>query len=156
MDIMELGAIGELVGGVAVLVTLVYLATQVRQSNYIARQQASQTAVDYNFQLAGQVAIDRELAEVWTKGGDRFEELDDVDQQRLVLYEWRGFESLHHAFQQHRAGLMPDYQWTKLQWVYANEIGERQAVARSWTTFRDSFEEEFRALVDDLLPAHPR
>ncbi len=30
MDIMELGAIGELVGGVAVLVTLAYLATQVR------------------------------------------------------------------------------------------------------------------------------
>jgi hypothetical protein len=31
MDIMELGAIGELVGGAAVLVTLVYLALQVRQ-----------------------------------------------------------------------------------------------------------------------------
>ena len=32
MDIMELGAIGELVGGVAVLVTLVYLALQIRQN----------------------------------------------------------------------------------------------------------------------------
>ncbi len=31
MDIMELGAIGELVGGVAVLATLIYLATQLRQ-----------------------------------------------------------------------------------------------------------------------------
>lgn len=30
MDIIELGAIGELVGGVAVFVTLVYLAVQVR------------------------------------------------------------------------------------------------------------------------------
>lgn len=33
MDIMELGAIGELVGGAAVLVTLIYLARQVRQGN---------------------------------------------------------------------------------------------------------------------------
>ena len=31
MDIFELGAIGELVGGVAVLVTLIYLAVQLRQ-----------------------------------------------------------------------------------------------------------------------------
>ena len=32
MNIMELGTIGELMGGVAVLVTLVYLAVQVRQN----------------------------------------------------------------------------------------------------------------------------
>ncbi len=32
MNIMGLGAIGELMGGVAVLVTLVYLAVQVRQN----------------------------------------------------------------------------------------------------------------------------
>ncbi len=98
------------------------------------------------------MAIDRELAEVWAKGGDRFEELDDIDQLRLILYEWRGFESLYHAFHQNRAGLMPAYQWTKLQWVYGNAIGERQAVAEAWSTFRDSFEEKFRTVVDELLP----
>ena len=31
MDIMELGAIGELIGGVAVIATLIYLARQIRQ-----------------------------------------------------------------------------------------------------------------------------
>ncbi len=37
MDIMELGAIGELVGGVAVIGSLIYLALQVRQGNQIER-----------------------------------------------------------------------------------------------------------------------
>ena len=32
MDILELGAIGELVGGAAVLVTLIYLAVQLRRT----------------------------------------------------------------------------------------------------------------------------
>ncbi len=32
MTIQDLGAIGDLVGGVAVLVTLVYLAMQIRQN----------------------------------------------------------------------------------------------------------------------------
>ena len=32
MDIMELGAIGELLGGLALLVTLIYLAVQVRNT----------------------------------------------------------------------------------------------------------------------------
>ena len=38
MDIMELGAIGELVGGVAVIGSLIYVGLQVRQSNDNARQ----------------------------------------------------------------------------------------------------------------------
>ncbi len=50
MDIMELGAIGELVGGVAVLVTLVYLAVQVRQGRRDLRLQAE-------FHLADRTAV---------------------------------------------------------------------------------------------------
>ena len=40
MDIMELGAVGELVGGVAVIATLVYLAAQIRQNTRAAMADA--------------------------------------------------------------------------------------------------------------------
>jgi len=36
MDIIELGAIGELVGGVAVIASLVFVGLQVRQGNSLA------------------------------------------------------------------------------------------------------------------------
>ena len=36
MDLMELGAIGELVGGVAVIATIAFLGVQVRQGNRLA------------------------------------------------------------------------------------------------------------------------
>ena len=45
MDIMELGAIGELVGGVAVLLTLIYLALQVGQNVKQLKVSSLQTAV---------------------------------------------------------------------------------------------------------------
>ncbi len=45
MDILELGAIGELVGGVAVIGSLLYVGLQVRQSNY---QSAQRTEVERN------------------------------------------------------------------------------------------------------------
>ena len=54
MDIMELGAIGELVGGAAVLVTLIYLAIQVRQGNFVERAESDRSAArDYNSVLLG-------------------------------------------------------------------------------------------------------
>ena len=43
MGIMELGAIGELVGGVAVVASLIYVGLQVRQTN---RQSASDSGTD--------------------------------------------------------------------------------------------------------------
>ncbi len=61
MNIMELGAIGELVGGVAVIGSLIYVGLQVRQSteqtrqsNAIERAQAGRDAArDFNsFALA--------------------------------------------------------------------------------------------------------
>ena len=53
MDIMELGAIGELVGGVAVVASLVYVGLQVRQSNQLNRTESIRSfARDYNAFLA--------------------------------------------------------------------------------------------------------
>ncbi len=40
MDIMELGAIGELVGGAAVVASLIYVGLQVRQSNRLEKAES--------------------------------------------------------------------------------------------------------------------
>ncbi|NIU03573.1 MAG: hypothetical protein GWO40_04635, partial [Gammaproteobacteria bacterium] len=40
MNIMELGAVGELVGGLAVIVSLTYVGLQLRQSNNLAKSTA--------------------------------------------------------------------------------------------------------------------
>ena len=46
MDIMELGAIGELVGGLAVIASLVYVGVQVRQNTFAVRASAAQAFAD--------------------------------------------------------------------------------------------------------------
>ena len=46
MSLTELSAIGEVVASGAVVVTLVYLAIQVRQANALARAQTRQRMVD--------------------------------------------------------------------------------------------------------------
>lgn len=46
MTIQDLGAIGELVGGIAVIATLIYLAMQIRQNTAMITAQAVQASVD--------------------------------------------------------------------------------------------------------------
>jgi hypothetical protein len=152
MDIMELGAIGELVGGVAVLVTLIYLALQVRSGNAVSQDNASHAWVQLNFDLAGQVAVDRELAEFWVKGGTQFDQLDSVDQQRIVFYEWRAIEGWHHAFHQWKRGILREPHWNRIVWVMEN-IGQRQSIREAWRTFRDSYDADFQRFVDGHIGA---
>ena len=56
MDIMELGAIGELVGGVAVIASLVYVGLQVRQNTKAVLaatfQEVSRTSATFSVQMA--------------------------------------------------------------------------------------------------------
>ncbi len=46
MELTQLGAVGELVGGVAVLVTLIYLAVQVRHARDQVNEQSVSTALE--------------------------------------------------------------------------------------------------------------
>ncbi len=153
MDIMELGAIGELVGGIAVLVTLVYLALQVRNGNEIARDSASQQWTDFNFTMAAGVANDRALAEVWVRGGADFQGLDPVDQQRMIFFEWRALELWHHTFHQHRRGILPNEHWTKIEAIFRGPIGERESLQEAWQTFRVTYDPAFQDLIDPVLGA---
>ena len=46
MDLTQLADLGEFIGGVAVLVTLVYLVIQIRQGNANSRAASRQTLID--------------------------------------------------------------------------------------------------------------
>ncbi len=74
MTIQDLGAIGELLGSVFVLVTLIYLAVQVRQSRdlleenrKIALSQVYEARATYRGNLARSLADTPQLATIWVK-----------------------------------------------------------------------------------------
>ncbi len=82
MDIMELGAIGELVGGVAVIATLVYLAVQLQQTKEMMRaESARSTAKDYSAFMYELIEPGR--MELFRRGFDDFESMDPNDQARV-------------------------------------------------------------------------
>lgn len=65
MDIMALGAMGELVGGVAVVVSLVYVGLQVRQNTSALRAGSAQAHADSINGANLLTASSLELSRVW-------------------------------------------------------------------------------------------
>ncbi len=93
MDIMELGAIGEMVGGVAVLATLIYLAVQVRQGNKTERAQAHRSWTREMNHAFFSPLQEPEFANMVRRAGEDFASLSG-DEQLAVSAFWAAIISL--------------------------------------------------------------
>ena len=68
MTIQELGSIGELVGAVATIATLVYLATQIRQNSKIITASTAASTRERQIEVSRIIGTNVEAARVWRVG----------------------------------------------------------------------------------------
>lgn len=95
MTIEELGAPGELLAAVATIVTLIYLALQLRQNTAALRLSQSR-AIESDAQNArGRFVTIRNVAELYIAGFTRPEALDQADRLRFhmlldqLFFDWQ-------------------------------------------------------------------
>ena len=65
MTIMELGAIGEFIGAIAVVVTLIYLAFQMRQNTNALKLNTARSVTEELQEMFSLLASNQELAEIF-------------------------------------------------------------------------------------------
>ncbi len=81
-----IGAIGEVVGGVAVIATLLYLAVQIRQNARSVRNAASLSVNEGLAEINRRVSNDPEFADLWLRGRKDYRGLTDVERMRFASY----------------------------------------------------------------------
>jgi len=96
MDIMELGAIGELVGGVAVVVSLIYVGLQVRHNTAAIRVSSAQAFADsingVNLMIASSPEMAR-IARLWSEDVDALNPDEKTRLDFMILAVCRTFDS---------------------------------------------------------------
>ena len=86
MDWDAIGAIGEIVGAAAVIATLIYLATQVRQSSRNMHNATSWAITQALADLNARISSDGEFAELWLRGCRNVEILESVEVERFRTF----------------------------------------------------------------------
>lgn len=139
MTIAELGSLGEFVGSVAVLVTLIYLAIQVRQNSKITRMQMIQDAASSQ-QLVIMRAMDDDMAS---------NQEDPLWWKQILWIEMnlRGYES---TFLQLQEGLFEPELFDAKMLRMKNWFATERAI-QLWYGVRLHYHPEFRSYVDELL-----
>jgi hypothetical protein len=79
-----LGNIGDFIGGLAVVITLIYLAHQIRQNTASVQAATVQSAAQANAELMDRFASDPELLKFYLAGVRDFESLSADDRARFA------------------------------------------------------------------------
>jgi hypothetical protein len=157
MSIQDLGAIGELVGAVAVVVSLIYLATQIRQNTRqieentsAVRASAVHASLSYAFDNRAATYSDQGTSEIYHRGLDDPEALNDVERLRFRLIMANAVDAFWNMYSQTQmTGFSPE------TWVAQARIAKRVLGTNggrwNWANYRNEYHEDFVREVDDLV-----
>ena len=154
MTISELGSLGEFLGSIAVVVTLVYLSTQLRQNTRAVRAAATQSLDQSVTQNIAMWSTSRENAVLMARGMRSPEALSEEESIHFHMLISAFFLTMDTSFWSHRNRLLPDELWDREQEViraWVNEPGGRTA----WQRKRSQVTRQFREHVEAHLLDEP-
>jgi hypothetical protein len=85
MTLSDLGDLGDFLGGVGVIVTLVYLAIQIRRNTYAVRSASLDSAYAAHMEFQRTVWSDSELNKLWFDGLLGKREFSDTERERFLF-----------------------------------------------------------------------
>ena len=83
MNIQDLGAIGELLAALATLVTLIYLALQIRQNSKNLQESTSASMNQGWSSINTRISSDPEFASIFIRGRANLDDLDAVETEQF-------------------------------------------------------------------------
>ncbi|MCP5183700.1 MAG: hypothetical protein H6993_07040 [Pseudomonadales bacterium] len=83
MSIQDLGSIGELLGSIAVLITIVYLAVQIRQNTRALHTATRETSISRTIDFARNFAKDPQQSELYLSGLQNYPDMGQPDKFRF-------------------------------------------------------------------------
>ena len=149
MDWQAISSIAEVLGAIAVIISLVYLATQVRSTTEQNRATMEQSIAD-RLNENMMIASSSDIGSIVHRGMADFSDLDDAEKSRFTFYVSGWFRSMEQAYRQHLRGFLDSDIWGGYE-AYLRMTLESDAFKRYWEARQETYNENFRYLVRDLM-----
>jgi hypothetical protein len=154
MTFQELGNVGEFIGSIAVLISLIYLGVQIRKSTETARTTTYQSIVS-DFGAMNQVmASAPDLSYLYVTAMEDFEGLAADEKARISQLFYMTFRYFENMFYQHEKGYLEDDVWAgweRLMVTYFN----RRGFQTWWALRRDVFSGSFVLFLETAENRQP-
>ena len=152
MTLEALANIGEIIGALGVIVSLLYVAAQVRQNTAAQHMETYAQAVDRIGRLQAEVSRDDELLRAWSRGMQDPDSLTPVQRLRMNWSLYAAFGDMEFLYVAARKSSLPDEIWERwsatLDWWVA-----MPGVQAWWSSLPTRFERSFTEHIDAAIAA---
>ncbi len=150
LELGDLADLGEFIGGIVVIFSLVYLAIQVRQNTDSIRAENFARVVDRISATQSALSQDPELATLHARG---VADIQSLSPQERIQFTWwfvEAFGAFEFIFHQARAGAIPEEIWARwsatIRWWLSHP-----GVRDWWHASPAPFSESFTSFVEAQL-----
>jgi hypothetical protein len=148
MDWEAIGAVSEIVGAAAVVISLLYLARQVQIQNSESRA-AAMHEFYAGWRESSVSFVDGELAEIFIKASSDFDSLTEIERLRLLGGLHGLIRLFEEAYFQHQQNRLDPGMWNAINRQYSS-LFSNAVYIRYWEMRRDWYHEEFQRHIDNL------
>ena len=147
-----LGALAELLGAIAVIATLVYLAAQVRENTKSLKGFSVDSTLNAGMNMTQSLADDPELSTLFGQGMENWDTLSEEERMRIIYLLFRYFKCLESMHYQFTVGILDESLW--IGW--RNQLAEYAQTKAGKVYLRDRkhwYSPEFIEMMESLAPA---
>jgi hypothetical protein len=155
MNWTAVSAIGELVGAAAVIVSLLYVAGQVRHGSRVARVTGGEVLAANLRGFTQPLALDAELNRIWNIGIEGGGDLTPSERSRFLHLATQFGKLIESAHLYHASGVMDEGTWSGWR-AAASHYFTSPGWKAYWATRADFYSPKFQAFVEGLSPPERR
>ena len=146
MSLQDLGNLGEFVGAIAVVVSLLYLAVQIRHSSRVSQFEAHRNLSESIASVLSEIPINEDLYRIWKVMTETPDEATHDDRERfgMLLHSFFTVFSDAHRFSVTDPHLAVRYQ------SFIKRFLKMPAVSGWWSRQGGMYSEPFKSLVDEI------
>jgi hypothetical protein len=145
-----MGAIGELVGSAAVVITLAYLAIQTKNNNKASRSNSTNQSRAALTEVMGIIASDSEAMAVYYTGMTDPDSLDAPQRLRFDTFVFMQLRATEAMFWEHRDTMLANELW-EAQWRGQQRVLLTEGGRGSWLRQQNLVSTLFKDWVNDKL-----
>ena len=149
MNWEAIGAVGEVLGAAAVVVTLGYLAVQIRQNSQAVKNSAAQTLLSEANESLRVASSAPTTARAVILGQTLFEELTEEGRAQFITWMFAWMRTIELAYFQYAQGYIDEEIWEG-QRAHLRQIIHAPAVKKWWSHRRCFFSQRFQNYMDEL------
>ena len=150
LTLEQVSYLAEIIGVIVVVISIIYLAIQVRQNTKATQISATQEFVGAYNSFARELAQTEEMADIWIRGNVDFQSLTNSESIRFSALIGQWFRLIASAYTQWQKGAFDNEFWSGIETSLVDTMSATGA-KQVWDYRKQWYGNDFQELVNAIV-----